>query len=155
MTRQSVWGMLSAMSFPLILDVPISSDLGRLAFALRYDVFVDEQRVPVSIERDAYDETATHIVAVLEGDVVGVLRVVFLPEHAKFGRVAVARQTRGKGIASAMMRFAMDLAVNRGEKRFYLTSQTDKLPLYEKLGFVAFGEEFTEGGMPHRSMRTY
>ena len=104
---------------------------------------------------DGYDLTCTHVVAVDDGDVVGALRIVFLPEHAKFGRVVVAASARGKGIASRMMKFAMDHAGGRGETRFYLTAQTDKLALYEKLGFVAFGEEFQDGGMPHLAMKTY
>jgi predicted GNAT family N-acyltransferase len=53
------------------------------------------------------------------------------------------------------MRVAMDHATSRGETRFYLTAQTDKLALYEKLGFTAFGEEFEDGGMPHLAMKTY
>jgi predicted GNAT family N-acyltransferase len=143
------------MSEPLILAVPIASDLGRLALAVRQDVFIVEQNVPESIERDAYDATATHIVAVQDGNVVGTLRIVFLPEHAKFGRVAVLKGSRGQGLATRMMRFAMTLAANRGETRFYLTAQMDKIALYEKLGFVAYGPEFEEGGMPHRTMKTY
>ena len=143
------------MSEPLVLAVPLTSDLGRLGLALRREVFVGEQRVPEAIEYDSYDATATHVVAVLDGDVVGVLRIVFLPEHAKFGRVAVRSTARGKGIASAMMRVAMTLARANGEARFYLTSQLDKVPLYEKLGFAAYGEIFTEGGMPHKAMKNY
>jgi predicted GNAT family N-acyltransferase len=54
-----------------------------------------------------------------------------------------------------MMRFAMDLARSRGERRFYLTAQSDKLALYEKLGFAAFGDEFDDAGMPHFAMKTY
>jgi predicted GNAT family N-acyltransferase len=54
-----------------------------------------------------------------------------------------------------MMRFAMDLARARGETRFYLTAQLDKLALYQKLGFTAFGEEFEDGGMPHLAMKNY
>lgn len=140
---------------PLIFTVPLDSDLGRLALDLREAVFVREQQVPPEVERDEYDGTATHVVAVSQGDVVGVLRILFLPEHVKIGRVAVARIARGKGIATAMMRFAMDFARARGETRFYLTAQIDKLALYEKLGFTAFGEEFEDGGMPHLAMKTY
>jgi predicted GNAT family N-acyltransferase len=146
---------MRAMSSPLILEVPLGSDLGRLALALRAEVFILEQNVSEEIERDAYDATATHVVALRDGDVVGVLRIVFLPEHAKFGRVAVRRSARGQGLATLMMRFAMDLARARAETRFYLTSQTDKIVLYEKLGFTAYGDELTEGGMPHRAMKTY
>ena len=140
---------------PLILAVPLASDLGALGLELRREVFIVEQNVPEDVERDAYDATATHVIALLDGNVVGVLRILFLPEHVKIGRVAVARSARGKGIAMRLMNFAMALARARGETRFYLTAQTDKLALYEKLGFVAFGEEFEDGGMPHLAMKTY
>lgn len=143
------------MSDPLILIVPLFSDLGNLGLALRRKVFVDEQHVPPEEEFDSYDLTATHVVALDDGSVVGALRILFLDEHAKFGRVVVAASARGKGIASKMMRFAMEHAAARGESRFYLTAQIDKLALYEKLGFTAFGEAFQDGGMPHLAMKTY
>lgn len=140
---------------PTILIVPLFSDLGNLGLALRREVFIREQKVPEADEFDSYDLTATHVVAMVGGDVAGVLRILFLPEHVKIGRVAVGRDWRGQGIASAMMRFAMDHARDRGESRFYLTAQVDKLTLYEKLGYVAFGEVFQDGGMPHLAMKTY
>ena len=143
------------MSEPLVLVVPLFSDLGNLGLALRREVFVHEQHVPPEEELDAYDLTATHVVALDDGNVVGCLRVLFLDEHVKFGRVVVAASARGKGIATRLMRFAMDHAAARGETRFYLTAQTDKLALYEKLGFTAFGDEFQDGGMPHLAMKTY
>ena len=138
-----------------ILPVPIASDLGLLALEIRRQVFIVGQGVPETIERDAYDAEALHLVAIDNGDVVGTLRVVFLSAHAKFGRVAVLPQARGKGIATEMMQLGMELARARGEIRFFLTAQADKTTLYEKLGFVAFGDEFQEAGMPHRAMRTY
>lgn len=143
------------MSEPLVLVVPLFSDLGNLGLALRREVFVHEQHVPPEEEFDAYDLTATHVVALDDGNVVGTLRILFLDEHVKFGRVVVAASARGRGIATRLMRFAMDHAAARGETRFYLTAQTDKLALYKKLGFVAFGEEFQDGGMPHLAMKTY
>ena len=143
------------MSDLTILSVPIASDLGKLAHDVRRQVFIVEQSVPETVERDAYDPEAVHLVAIDGGDVVGTLRIVFLQEHAKFGRVAVLRSARGKGIATGMMQAAMEIARARGESRFYLTSQADKIGRYEKLGFVAFGDEFEEGGMPHRAMKTY
>jgi predicted GNAT family N-acyltransferase len=138
-----------------ILAVPFHSDLGRLALALRHEVFVEEQRVPVEEERDSFDDDATHVVALLEGDVVGTLRLIHLPEHVKIGRVAVQANRRGLGIALDMMDFAMALARARGEQRFYLAAQTDKIGFYQRFGFVAYGGEFDDGGMPHRSMKTY
>lgn len=140
---------------PVILEVPLQSELGQLGLALRRRVFCDEQHVPLEIERDQYDAAATHVVALVEGNVAGVLRIVFLPEHAKFGRVAVDATYRRRGVARTMMEFAMELARTRGERRFYLISQLDKAGLYEGLGFKAFGAPVEEGGLPHLAMKSY
>lgn len=138
-----------------ILTVPPFSTLCNAAFALRREVFVWEQKVPEAEEHDADDMTATHFVAILEGEVVGTLRLIDKPEHIKIGRVAVRQAFRGQGIARQMMLAAMEHARAMGRDRFFLTAQTDKLGFYERLGFTAFGPEFDDAGMPHRAMRTY
>jgi predicted GNAT family N-acyltransferase len=138
-----------------ILIVPPFSTLCNAAFALRREVFVWEQKVPEDEENDADDLTATHFVAIIQGEVVGTLRLIDKPEHIKIGRVAVRAAFRGLGIAKQMMLAAMEHGKIQGRDRFYLTAQSDKLGLYEKLGFSAFGPEFQDGGMPHRAMRTY
>jgi predicted GNAT family N-acyltransferase len=143
------------MSDPVIVSVPVFSTLCNAAFALRREVFVWEQKVPEEEENDEYDLTATHFVAILEGEVVGTLRLITLPEHTKIGRVAVRMAFRGRGIAQHLIKAAMAHARAKGQTRFYLTAQSDKLGFYEKLGFAAFGPEFTDGGMPHRAMRDY
>ncbi|HWV21305.1 MAG TPA: GNAT family N-acetyltransferase [Devosia sp.] len=143
------------MSDIIILSVPVFSTLANAAFALRREVFVWEQKVPEEEELDSYDLTATHYVAVAEGNVVATLRLIEQPEHMKIGRVAVHQAWRGKGVARKLLEKAMADARAKGQERFFLTAQSDKLGLYEKLGFVAFGPEFMDGGMPHRAMRDY
>lgn len=143
------------MSKITVLIAPPFSTLCNAAFALRREVFVWEQHVPEAEENDAYDLTATHFVAIAEGEVVGTLRLISMPEHIKIGRVAVRKQWRSQGIAKIMIGMAMDHAQASGRDRFYLTAQSDKLGFYEKLGFVAFGPELIDGGMPHRAMRNY
>lgn len=143
------------MSDITVLRVPVFSTLSNAAFALRKEVFVWEQKVPEQEELDSYDLTATHYVAVAEGNVVATLRLIAQPEHMKIGRVAVHQAWRGKGVARKLIEKAMADARAKGQERFYLTAQSDKLGLYEKLGFVAFGPEFMDGGMSHRAMRDY
>ena len=138
-----------------ILIVPPFSTLCNAAFALRREVFVWEQKVPEEEEHDADDLTATHFVAVMAGEVVGTLRLIDKPEHVKIGRVAVRMAFRGRGIARQLITTAMAHARASGRDRFYLTAQSDKLGFYERLGFFAFGQEFLDGGMPHRAMRDY
>jgi predicted GNAT family N-acyltransferase len=138
-----------------VVRVPLSSTLGRAALALRHEVFVVEQHVPIEMEIDADDPEATHFVAISEGEIVGTLRVVFKPEHAKICRVAICRERRGLGIARGLMIFAIEYCRSLGVERFYLSSQVDKVGFYEKLGFVAFGPQYMDAGIPHLAMKTY
>lgn len=144
------------MSDITLLTVPVFSTLCNAAFALRREVFVIEQQIPEAEEFDADDLTATHLVAVAAGNVVGTLRIIEVPEHTKLGRVAVARSWRGRGIATRLLARAMAIARERGQTRFHLTAQHDKLAVYEKLGFVAYGDLFDDGsGIMHRAMKSY
>lgn len=139
-----------------LLTVPVFSTLCNAAFALRREVFVIEQQIPESEEFDADDLTATHLVAIAAGNVVGTLRIIDAPEHAKLGRVVVAKAWRGKGISTRLLERAMSIARERGQSRFHLAAQHDKLGVYEKLGFVAYGEPFDDGsGILHLRMKTY
>ena len=136
-----------------VLTVPVFSMLCNQAFRLRREVFIVEQNVPEDEEFDAYDLAATHVVAIADGEVCGTLRIIHDPEHIKIGRVVVAIPARGKGVASAMIAHAIGL--QKPASRFYLTAQVDKTALYGKFGFVAFGDIFDDGGMPHIAMKTY
>ncbi len=138
-----------------ILPVPVFSPLCNLGFALRREVFVIEQQVPEELEHDADDLTATHIVGIVDGAVVAVLRVLWKEDCAKIGRVAIAATQRGQGLGARMIRFALDHARNQGQPHCYLESQSDKVGFYERLGFAAYGEEFMDAGIPHRRMRNY
>ncbi len=143
------------MADTIVLTVPVFSTLCNEAFKLRRAVFIAEQNVPSNEEFDALDLTAHHVVAVTDGEVCGTLRVIHAKEHAKIGRVAVGKAWRGHGVASAMLTHALNEHRSARENRFYLTAQSDKIALYERFGFVVFGTEFLDGGMPHLAMKNY
>jgi predicted GNAT family N-acyltransferase len=143
------------MADAVVLTVPVFSTLCNEAFRLRRAVFVVEQKVPADEEFDGDDLTAHHVVAVMEGEVRGTLRVIHAAEHVKIGRVAVDMAARGHGIASAMIAHAMNVHRAARDNRFYLTAQSDKVALYERFGFTAYGDEFLDGGMPHLAMKNY
>ena len=50
-----------------------TQDIIQKAYQLRFEVFVIEQNVPIELEIDEYDKTATHVVAIDEksGDCIG------------------------------------------------------------------------------------
>lgn len=122
------------------------------AFALRHEVFVVEQGVPIELELDEDDETALHLVA-LEGDeLVGTCRIVSDGDRAKFGRLVVARDARGAGIGSALLDEAERRARADGARQMVLTAQIAAMGLYERAGYTARGEVFLDAGIEHMTM---
>ncbi|MGW5658997.1 GNAT family N-acetyltransferase [Streptomyces sp. NPDC003758] len=133
-------------------------------FAVRKEVFVGEQGVPEDIEYDAYDAAAVHVLAVREDGVpLGTGRLLHGEAAAaknggdasvgSLGRLAVTREARGLGVGAALVRAIEDAARARGLTAVDLHAQTQALGFYERLGYAAYGPEFPDAGIPHRSMR--
>jgi predicted GNAT family N-acyltransferase len=122
----------------------------RQAYELRFRVFCDEQGVPRDEEIDALDDVARHAVAVApDGAVVGTMRLVSRASTVKVGRVAVAREWRGHGIASRLLERAYEYAQGVRAEELRLAAQTQAVGLYEKAGYRRVGEPFPEAGIEH------
>jgi predicted GNAT family N-acyltransferase len=123
--------------------------LGKLASEIRRVVFIDEQNVPQEEEWDGLDPECHHFIAMLDEQPVGTARL--LPD-GHIGRVAVLTDVRGTGIGVLLMQAAIEAALHAGHSQVALSSQVHALAFYERLGFVAHGEEFLDAGIPHREM---
>ena len=118
--------------------------------ALRYAIFVEEQRVPEELEWDDADERSYHVLATSEeGEAIGTGR---LKLDGQIGRMAVARDWRRRGVGAAILQALLDLARKEGCTMVRLHAQTHALAFYAKYGFTAVGEEFDEAGIAHRMM---
>ena len=135
-------------------------------FALRHEVFVVGQDVPVELERDALDAGAEHAVALLDGRVVGTGRLVdgridadglLVPGTpgtvGTVGRMAVAPATRGAGTGRAVLDRLVARAVERGLPQVELHAQVHARGFYDRAGFSPFGEVYLEAGIEHLGMR--
>lgn len=126
-------------------------------YAIRHEVFVDEQKVPIELEQDAQDDIALHVLASdRSGFALATARMVIdYPQAgvAKIGRVAVRYQARHQGYALAMMRFLENAARKSGQHTLVLDAQVAVLGLYEKLGYLAHGPVFDDAGIDHRRMK--
>ena len=120
--------------------------------ALRQAVFCDEQGVTLAGDRDGRDGEALQLVAVDGGAVLGTCRVLLEGDTAKFGRLAVRREARGRGIGRALLAEAQRQALREGARRMCLAAQTGALDLYAAEGFVAYGDVYDDEGIPHRDM---
>jgi predicted GNAT family N-acyltransferase len=152
------------MSEGYVLRVAEDTADREACFAVRKEVFVVEQGVPQDVEYDAYDAGALHVLAVRDDGVpLGTGRLLYGEEAAartggdpavgSLGRLAVKREARGLGVGAALVRAIEDAARARGLAAVDLHAQTHALGFYERLGYVAYGPEFPDAGIAHRSMR--
>jgi predicted GNAT family N-acyltransferase len=125
--------------------------LGTPAMAVRERVFIIEQGVPATIERDARDPGCRHVVAFgPQGEPIGTGRL--LPgkkDEGHIGRMAVMPEWRGKGVGRALLERLLELA---GPQTLALHSQSHAMDFYRPFGFVAQGDEYLEAGIPHVTM---
>lgn len=121
---------------------------------LRRVVFIEEQGVSEEDEVDGLDAQALHVLA-FDGDrPVGTARMLVKGKVGKIGRVCVLAEARGTGLGAALIRACLEeLRSVPGVTEALLGAQTHALGFYEKLGFVADGEEYIDAGIPHFDMR--
>jgi predicted GNAT family N-acyltransferase len=113
-------------------------------------VFVEEQKVLEALEWDGIDADCRHVIAEnASGEPIGCARL--LPD-GHIGRVAVLASARGQGVGGALLARMIALAAELGHQRVVVNAQTHALAFYERHGFVAFGPEFDDAGIPHQAM---
>lgn len=126
-------------------------DAHEALMALRTTVFVEEQNVPATLERDGRDPDCAHVAAIdAEGLTIGTGRL--LPD-GRIGRMAVLKSWRGSGVGGAMLQALMQEAKRRGHTEAHLHSQSHARAFYERHGYTVEGEEYLEAGIPHVGMR--
>jgi len=123
-----------------------------MAKAIRMDVFVKGQDVPISIEMDEYDDTATHVICQYDDKFIGTGRLVQHGDEVKLGRVAVLEEYRGLGAGRVIMLKLIEEARKLGDVQIWGNAQVWALDFYENLGFVTVGEKFLEAGIVHVRM---
>jgi predicted GNAT family N-acyltransferase len=118
---------------------------------VRDAVFVQEQRVPVEIERDALDALCTHVLA--RDSAASPIGTGRLAPDGRIGRMAVLRDWRGRGVGRALLLRLLDEARARGLAEVQLHAQVDAEHFYAADGFLPVGERFEEAGIQHQAMR--
>ena len=120
----------------------------------RQAVFVVEQGCAYP-DLDGRDQQARHLMLRVAGELAGCLRLIPFPEENRvaIGRVAVAPEHRGRGLARQMMQEA--LACCRRDYpdcRVTLTAQTYLVPFYESFAFGVTSASYDDYGLEHVEM---
>jgi predicted GNAT family N-acyltransferase len=123
------------------------------ALDLRREVFVDEQGVALEEDRDGRDDAALHLVAFLDGVLVGTCRLLLDGDRVKLGRMVVKRTARGRGVAGLLLTEADARTRDLGATTIVLGAQLTAQAVYAKAGYAAYGDVFDDAGIPHVMMR--
>lgn len=115
---------------------------------LRTLIFIEEQGFVR--EFDDLDDTAVHIVA-FDGDKpIGTCRYYPRPDgRYAIGRIAVAREYRGKGVGSALVLEAERRVALLGAKTTVVSAQLRAAGFYRSLGYIEQGSPYPEEHVPH------
>jgi predicted GNAT family N-acyltransferase len=125
--------------------------LQRDATAVRHDVFVIEQNVPIELELDEMDAVCVHVVAYdANNQPIGTARL--LPD-AHIGRMAVRASARSHGLGSRLLQVLMQQAQARGDQMVRLNAQLQAESFYARHGYEREGDTFLDAGIPHIAMR--
>lgn len=154
-----------------VIAVTTEAELAE-AFAVRFEVFVEEQGVNPDAERDSIDTDprTIHMVAYDDdGTVLGTGRLVaphsdsahgpavgfgnMDPAVPHIGRLAVRSLARRTGAGRAIMTALEAEALARyggGRRvRVELSAQDQALPFYKRLGYSPFGGTYLDEGIVH------
>ena len=130
-----------------------------LGFALRIEVFVKEQKVPIELELDDkdYSDNTIHIGYFDDDKLIGIARLIDLDKDViHIGRVVIDKEYRGKGIGRKLIVGCETTAKNilKREVIIELSAQIQAEKFYESLGYNRVNDKiYLDAGIEHVDMR--
>lgn len=119
---------------------------------IREKVFVNEQGIPRSREKDGRDEEATHLIARLGEEPIGTARIRYVNNEAKLERISILKTYRKRGFGKKLVKKSIGYCEKKEVSKIFLHSQIYLQSFYEKIGFKPVGEPFLEAGVEHVKM---
>ena len=130
-----------------------------LGFALRIEVFVKEQKVPIELELDEkdYSENTIHIGYFNDNKLVGVARLIGMEKDViHIGRVVIDKEYRGQGIGRKLIIGCENIAQQILKRKIIieLSAQIQAEKFYESLGYNRVNDMiYLDAGIEHVDMR--
>jgi acetyltransferase, GNAT family len=130
-----------------------------LAFALRIEVFVEEQKVPIELELDDKDhsDNTVHIGYFHEDNLIGVARLIDMDKDViHIGRVVIDKEYRGQGIGRELIIGCENIAqqILKRKTIIELSAQIQAENFYKSLGYNRVNDKiYLDAGIEHVDMR--
>ena len=130
-----------------------------LGFALRIEVFVKEQKVPMELEFDEKDnsENTVHVGFFDNNKLIGVARLIDLDKDViHIGRVVIDKEYRGQGIGRELIIGCENIAQQILKRKIIieLSAQIQAENFYKSLGYNRVNDKiYLDAGIEHVDMR--
>ena len=130
-----------------------------LGFALRIEVFVREQNVPVELELDDKDHSMNTVhIGYFNGDkLIGVARLIDMDKDViHIGRVVIDKEYRGQGIGRELIIGCENIAQQILKRKIIieLSAQIQAEKFYKSLGYNRVNDTiYLDAGIEHVDMR--
>ena len=125
-------------------------------YAIRHDVFVNEQGVLMFTDVDEWDEEpgVVHVLAARGRRCAGSVRLYPLDGDGRWkgDRLAVHKNHRTTVVGAQLVRFATAAAAARGGKVMEASVQLPNVKFFQRLGWTCDGDERAFYGMLHQPM---
>ena len=130
-----------------------------LGFALRIEVFVKEQKVPIELELDDKDhsDNTVHIGYFHDDNLIGVARLIDMDKDViHIGRVVIDKEYRGQGIGRELIIGCENIAQQILKRKIIieLSAQIQAENFYKSLGYNRVNDIiYLDAGIEHVDMR--
>ena len=114
-------------------------------------------RSPINLERgtekDKYDDSALHLIAVYDRQVIASARLRELStELGSIAYVAVLPEFQYMGVGTALMTKFIQISTEKHLKFLRVMTRINACKFYQRLGFLETGQPFDFLGIPHKFM---
>jgi len=121
-------------------------------YAIRRQVFIDEQQLFDADDRDEYDEHAIHYVAIARGAIIGTVRIYLDADGLWWGgRLAVLKRHRGRA-GRLLIQACVERVRREGGPQFRACVQQDNVAFFKTLGWLPVGQVVSVRNRPHQIM---
>ncbi|MGQ9542488.1 MAG: GNAT family N-acetyltransferase [Candidatus Bathyarchaeia archaeon] len=124
-------------------------------YELRWRILREPWNQPLGSERDEHESNAVHIMASIDGKIVGTGRIHFNSDiEAQIRYMAVEAKYRNKGVGSMILKRLEDIAMKMGARRIVLNAREEAVEFYKKHNYEIIGDAgILFGRIQHWRMR--
>lgn len=123
---------------------------------IRKKVFIEEKKVPETIEIDEEDVlcvTCNHFLVKYDGICAGTFRCKYInKDEIKVQRFCFLKEFRNKGIGKKALNYIENYYSKKGINTINLDSKFEVYKFYEKCGYEKISDVFEEANIPHVKM---